>query len=133
MCIVPSCAPAARISGELVRSQNHTNSLLTPDSSYFLYFGPIPRRAQFTGFNCRVGASNEESRVVHIPGISASIMNSVIEYAYLRRTNVNDDNVHELLICADYVGMVGLVKQCKDYLSLTLSPENCVSIMGFAR
>ncbi|KRG03059.1 kelch-like protein 10 isoform X3 [Drosophila mojavensis] len=60
-------------------------------------------------------------------------MNCVIQYAYLRKTNISDDNVHELLICADYVGMVGLVKQCKDYLSHTLSPENCVSIMGFAR
>lgn len=89
--------------------------------------------AQFTGFNSRTGAGNDESRVVHIPGISASIMNCVIQYAYLRKTNISDDNVHELLICADYVGMVGLVKQCKDYLSHTLSPENCVSIMGFAR
>ncbi|KAH8400506.1 hypothetical protein KR222_002552, partial [Zaprionus bogoriensis] len=109
------------------QSFNVHRAIMCSCSSYF--------RAQFTGFNCRAGAGagNEESRVVHIPGISASIMNSVIEYAYLRRTNVCEDNVHELLICADYVGMVGLVRHCKDYLSQTLSPENCVSIMGFAR
>lgn len=99
----------------------------------------FPASAQFTGFNAvsgvggTEGTGREENRVVHIPGISASIMNGVIQYAYLRQTNITDENVHELLICADYVGMVGLVKQCKDYLGHTLTPENCVSIMGFAR
>ncbi|EDV99007.1 kelch-like protein 10 [Drosophila grimshawi] len=107
------------------QSFNVHRAIMCSCSSYF--------RVQFTGFNNRAEAGADESRVVHIPGISASIMNCVIEYAYLRRTNITDDNVHELLICADYVGMVGLVKQCKDYLGRTLSPENCVSIMGFAR
>ncbi|KAL7738828.1 hypothetical protein ACLKA6_001347 [Drosophila palustris] len=107
------------------QSFNVHRAIMCSCSSYF--------RAQFTGFNSRAGAGSEESRIVHIPGIGASIMNSVIQYAYLRKTNIGDENVHELLICADYVGMVGLVKQCKDYLSRTLSPENCVSIMGFAR
>ncbi|XP_034474561.1 kelch-like protein 10 isoform X2 [Drosophila innubila] len=107
------------------QSFNVHRAIMCSCSSYF--------RAQFTGFNSRAGAGSEESRIVHIPGIGAPIMNSVIQYAYLRKTNIGDDNVHELLICADYVGMVGLVKQCKDYLSRTLTPENCVSIMGFAR
>ncbi|KAH8272167.1 hypothetical protein KR018_004487 [Drosophila ironensis] len=110
---------------------NVHRAIMCSCSSYF--------RAQFTGFNtasrgCGAGIVGcEENRVIHIPGISAPIMNCVIQYAYLRKTNIYDENVHELLICADYVGMVGLVKQCKDYLSRTLTPENCVSIMGFAR
>ncbi|XP_037731647.1 kelch-like protein 10 isoform X2 [Drosophila subpulchrella] len=93
----------------------------------------------FTGFNAdsreRVTrtVAAEESPVIHIPGISATIMNCVIQYAYLRQTHISENNVHELLTCADYVGMVGLVNQCKDFLSSTLTPENCVSIMGFAR
>ncbi|XP_070133311.1 kelch-like protein 10 isoform X1 [Drosophila bipectinata] len=110
---------------------NVHRAIMCSCSSYF--------RAQFTGFNtgnhgCEATVvDTQENRIIHIPGISASIMNCVIQYAYLRKTIICDENVHELLICADYVGMVGLVKQCKDYLSHTLTPENCVSIMGFAR
>ncbi|XP_041564730.1 ring canal kelch homolog isoform X3 [Drosophila elegans] len=110
---------------------NVHRAIMSSCSSYF--------RAQFTGFytsscGCGAGAASvEEKRVIHIPGISACIMNCVIQFAYLRKTTICEDNVHELLICADYVGMVALVKQCKNYLSRTLTPENCVSIMGFAR
>ncbi|XP_030377428.1 kelch-like protein 10 isoform X2 [Scaptodrosophila lebanonensis] len=103
---------------------NVHRAIMCSCSSYF--------RAQFTGFNA-CNRNSEDNRFVQIPGISGPIMNCVIQYAYLRKTNITDENVHELLICADYVGMVGLVKQCKDYLSRTLTPENCVSIMGFAR
>jgi len=99
----------------------------------------IPTRAQFTGFNadtpgCVDGSdAKKNNNFIHIPGVSSCIMNCVIQYAYLRQTNISESNVHELLICADYVGVVGLVKKCKDYLGRILTPENCVSIMGFAR
>ncbi|XP_016954296.1 kelch-like protein 10 [Drosophila biarmipes] len=110
---------------------NVHRAIMCSCSSYF--------RAQFTGFNtdsreCATRTvATEESPVIHIPGISSTIMSCVIQYAYLRQTNITEKNVHELLICADYVGMVGLVNQCKDFLSSNLTPENCVSIMGFAR
>ncbi|XP_070069100.1 kelch-like protein 10 isoform X2 [Drosophila takahashii] len=109
---------------------NVHRAIMCSCSSYF--------RAQFTGFNadnrsCVTSTVASENPVIHIPGINASIMNSMIQYAYLRQTNITENNVHELLICADYVGMVGLVKQCKDYLSRTLTADNCVSIMGFSR
>ncbi|XP_043662343.1 kelch-like protein 10 isoform X1 [Drosophila teissieri] len=110
---------------------NVHRAIMCSCSSYF--------RAQFTGFNADSHGYVDESdakkkvNVIHIPGVSSCIMNCVIQYAYLRQTIISESNVHELLICADYVGMVGLVKQCKDYLGRILTPENCVSIMGFAQ
>lgn len=65
--------------------------------------------------------------------MSGSIMEQIIQYAYLRNCTIDADNVHELLISADYVGVIGLVALCKQYLAQILTPENCVSIMGFAR
>lgn len=60
-------------------------------------------------------------------------MEQIIQYAYLRKCSIHAENVHELLISADYVGIIGLVSLCKQYLAQMLTPQNCVSIMGFAR
>ncbi|KAM7351624.1 kelch-like protein 10 [Cochliomyia hominivorax] len=105
---------------------NVHRAIMSSCSSYF--------RAQFTGFNSNeVKCLKEENHLVHIPGMSGNIMEQIIQYAYLRKCTINDDNVHELLISADYVGIIGLVELCKQYLAQMLTPENCVSIMGFAR
>lgn len=96
----------------------------------------FPCRVQFTGFKTAADGGTspgEENRHVHIPGMSGSIMEQIIKYAYLRKCSINADNVHELLISADYVGIIGLVTLCKQQLAQMLTPENCVSIMGFAR
>lgn len=91
-------------------------------------------RAQFTGFNSLANSGkSDENRFVHIPGMSGAIMEQIIQYAYLRKCNINNDNVHELLISADYVGVIGLVLLCKRFLAQALSPENCVSVMGFSK
>lgn len=91
-------------------------------------------RAQFTGFNSLANNNkSEENRFVHIPGMSGAIMEQIIQYAYLRKCNITNENVHELLISADYVGVIGLVLLCKRFLAQTLTPENCVSVMGFSK
>ncbi|XP_037959800.1 kelch-like protein 10 isoform X2 [Teleopsis dalmanni] len=91
-------------------------------------------RAQFTGFNSGISEYDKEvSRRVCIPGMSAAIMEQLINYAYLRRCQITEDNVHELLVSADYLGMMGLVKLCERKMTKMLSPINCVDIMSFAR
>lgn len=101
--------------------------------TYFHTF--LFRRAQFTGTGAAATShgSTADNRHIHIPGISYAIMREIIEYAYRRKCSINADNVHEILVCADYVGIVGLVRLCKQYLAQMLTPENCVSIMGFSR
>ena len=70
---------------------------------------------------------------VYIPGIGGDVMSLIIAYVYKRKCNITDDNVFELMTIADYVGMVGLIKQCVKYLVGMLKPQNCIGIMLFGR
>uniref|UniRef100_A0A1I8PCH9 BTB domain-containing protein n=1 Tax=Stomoxys calcitrans TaxID=35570 RepID=A0A1I8PCH9_STOCA len=107
-------------------SFNVHRAIMSACSSYF--------RAQFTS---RVSTPHEDKdnykNQVYVPTISASIMEEVINYAYLRKCTINAENVHELWVWADYFGILGLMKTCEQYLIEMLTPENCIGLMGFAR
>ncbi|KAJ8669832.1 hypothetical protein QAD02_001091 [Eretmocerus hayati] len=68
-----------------------------------------------------------------LPNVTSKIMNLLLEYAYLRTLDVKGENVCELLITADYLSIFGVVELCCNYLVQNLTPENCISIMIFAR
>lgn len=68
-----------------------------------------------------------------ISGVRSEILLLLIEYAYLRRIEVSDSNVHELLMTADYLAFLGVLQLCCDHLRASLSPKNCLGIMMFAR
>ncbi|KAM9494995.1 kelch-like protein 10 [Clarias gariepinus] len=68
-----------------------------------------------------------------IPGISSEIMELIMEYAYIQRVNITEENVHELLITADYLAMSGLVNKCSMFLKAQVCQENCIGIWRFAR
>ncbi|XP_048480622.1 kelch-like protein 10 isoform X2 [Plutella xylostella] len=76
--------------------------------------------------------SREQSDVV-ISGVRSEILLLLIEYAYLRRIEVTDTNVHELLMTADYLAFLGVLQLCCDHLRSSLNPKNCLGIMMFAR
>lgn len=76
--------------------------------------------------------SREQSDVL-ISGVRSEILLLLIEYAYLRRIDVTDTNVHELLMTADYLAFLGVLQLCCDHLRLALNPKNCLGIMMFAR
>ncbi|XP_019891982.2 kelch-like protein 10 isoform X2 [Musca domestica] len=109
-------------------SFNVHRAIMSACSPYF--------RVQFTSAIAATNGDNNtppKNHHVHIPGVSCAIMEEIINYAYLRKCSINADNVHQLLITADYVDISGLVRMCKQYLAQMLTAENCVSIMGFAR
>jgi len=85
-------------------------------------------RALFTN-----GLYETQQKVLEIPGISAKMMEVVIEYAYTRDANVNAENVEELLPVADHLHIIGLVKSCCEFLKANLSVENCIGIRNYAR
>ncbi|CAH2234407.1 jg21211 [Pararge aegeria aegeria] len=76
--------------------------------------------------------SREQSDVL-ISGVRSEILLLLIEYAYLRRIEVSDTNVHELLMTADYLAFLGVLQLCCDHLRGSLNPKNCLGIMMFAR
>uniref|UniRef100_A0A2A4K3X6 BTB domain-containing protein n=1 Tax=Heliothis virescens TaxID=7102 RepID=A0A2A4K3X6_HELVI len=76
--------------------------------------------------------SREQSDVL-ISGVRSEILLLLIEYAYLRRIEVTDANVHELLMTADYLAFLGVLQLCCDHLRASLNPKNCLGIMMFAR
>lgn len=69
---------------------------------------------------------------IRIPGVSCYAITKIIEFAYLRTCDLTETNVYEILVVADYVALIGLLKYCIKFLTRSLCPENCVGIMRFA-
>lgn len=98
---------------------NVHRAILCASSDYF--------RAAFT-------SSLNGGRVnLRVPGIRAPIMRRLIDYAYLRRCELDEKCVHELFVMADYVAMCGLMRQCREFMVGMLRAENCVGLMLFGR
>ncbi|XP_033324832.1 kelch-like protein 10 isoform X1 [Megalopta genalis] len=76
---------------------------------------------------------SREKTDVLLPGVSSNMMNLLLEYAYLRSINVNKENVCQLLVTADYLNILGVLDLCSEFLKQNLAPENCISVMRFAR
>ncbi|XP_043944885.1 kelch-like protein 10 [Protopterus annectens] len=76
--------------------------------------------------------SNKEKMVYNIPGVSADMMELIIEYAYIRTISITADNVKQLLIAADQFCVSGIVKTCCDFFESHLCPENSIGIWMLA-
>ncbi|XP_043911356.1 kelch-like protein 10 [Protopterus annectens] len=110
------CDAVIKING--VEMKVHKN-ILCSCSSYF--------RALFTG-----AWHNSEEEVYNISGISADMMQLIVEYAYTRTVPITVDNVEELLIAADWFHVLDIVTACCDFLESSLCLENCIGIRKFA-
>ena len=112
-------------------------ALLCACSSYFKHVAPPPKpprtnppdfRAAFTTL-----LHNKNETKVQIPGVSSEMMHILLNYAYLRKLDLNKNNVFDVLITADYLSMLGALEMCCKYLESILSPKNCIGILLFAR
>jgi kelch-like protein 10 len=70
---------------------------------------------------------------VLLPGVTSEAMSLILDYAYMRSVDINQENACTLLVSADYLSVLGLLELCCDFLKSTLTPENCIGIMLFAR
>jgi kelch-like protein 10 len=75
---------------------------------------------------------NERTDVL-LPGVTSETMSSILEYAYMRSVDINQENVCKPLVSADYLSVPGLLELCCDFLKSILAPENCIGIKGFAK
>ncbi|NXG80906.1 KLH10 protein, partial [Baryphthengus martii] len=72
-----------------------------------------------------------ENRVHKVYSTSAEMMGLVIEYAYTGTVPVTADNVESLLITADYLSVLGIVRRCCEFLRAHLCLDNCIGIWKF--
>lgn len=67
-----------------------------------------------------------------IPGISKYVLQRIIDYAYNGWVDLTDETVTQILIGADYLNVLGLLKKCCDFILVGMDSENCQSIKKFA-
>lgn len=70
---------------------------------------------------------------MHLPGVNTEMLQKLLGYIYLRKLDINDNNVYPLLITADYLSILGVLDMCCKYLERTLTPKNCIGVLIFAR
>uniref|UniRef100_G3PMF0 BTB domain-containing protein n=1 Tax=Gasterosteus aculeatus aculeatus TaxID=481459 RepID=G3PMF0_GASAC len=72
-----------------------------------------------------------DRNVFHIPGVSPRAMQLIIEFAYTGSVAVTEENVQELLLAADQLNVLDVVRSCCDFLAGLLNAENCVGVFQF--
>jgi kelch-like protein 10 len=70
---------------------------------------------------------------VTLHGVSKKFMDMIMDYAYSKTADINEDNVCELLAVSDYLSVLGLRQLCCNFLKNKLDINNCISIMLLAR
>ncbi|KAM9314872.1 kelch-like protein 10 [Pholidichthys leucotaenia] len=82
-------------------------------------------------FRALLLCASSEQKVFNIPGISAPIMELILEYAYTGLVSVTVENIQELLLTADQLEVMDIVQICWNFIENELSPKNCIGIWQF--
>lgn len=93
---------------------NVHRATMSANSEYF--------RALFTN------SFSGDNRNVIIPKIRKEIMEGLINYTYVREFQLTEVNMIEMLVISDYVGMMGCIRRCVEYIVEKLKPENCIGL-----
>ncbi|XP_035018046.1 kelch-like protein 10 [Hippoglossus stenolepis] len=70
-------------------------------------------------------------KVFHITLVSPDIMQIIIEFAYTGSVTVTKDNVHDLMVAAEMLNIIGIIQACSNFISEHLCLQNCISIWQF--
>ena len=66
---------------------------------------------------------------VEIKEFDGKAVNSIIEYIYIGKIDVNEDNVMALLRAADFLQVDDVKQMCFNYLESALTIDNCLDVM----
>lgn len=105
--------------------------LLTEDGCEFdiHQFHLATSNKYFYAVFCNTGGKREN---VLVPGISGDILNLLLNYCYNRTVRFSDENVHGLLVAADYMIMDDFLSQLTQDLKYKLTVQNCIPIFTAA-
>lgn len=93
--------------------------VLASFSSYF--------QAMFTG-----GLVESFERTVTIQDVDSDAVESLIDFAYTGKLDINTDNVQALMYASSLFQLSNLQQACSDFLQRQLHPSNCLGIRSFA-
>lgn len=91
-------------------------AVLAASSPYF--------QAMFTG-----GLCEKDQKSVELHGISSYIFEILLDFIYSGEVNITQNNVQELIVAADMVGLSEVVIGCTEYLIKELHPLNATGIL----
>ncbi|XP_062250371.1 kelch-like protein 10 [Platichthys flesus] len=70
-------------------------------------------------------------KVFHITCVSPDIMQIILGFIYTGSVTVTKDNVHELMVAADMLNIIGIIQACSSFISEHLCLQSCVGIWQF--
>ncbi|KAM9314088.1 kelch-like protein 10 [Pholidichthys leucotaenia] len=76
--------------------------------------------------------ASSEQKIFNISGISAPIMELILEYAYTGLVSATVDNIHKLMLAADQLEIMDIVQICWNFIENGLNPKNCIGIWQFS-
>ncbi|CAI9734107.1 12 [Octopus vulgaris] len=76
--------------------------------------------------------SEKSESKIHIQGVSATVMQALLDFIYTETVCVNISNVQELLPAACLLQLTGVKNACSAFLEKQLDPTNCLGIKIFA-
>jgi kelch-like protein 10 len=75
---------------------------------------------------------SEEKTDLFLPGVSSEVMNLVLQYIYTGSVEIDNENIWDLLVLADYLCIEELIETCCRFFRDMLNAKNCIGIMCFA-
>ncbi|BFZ08177.1 hypothetical protein BsWGS_11215 [Bradybaena similaris] len=102
------------------RKMHVHRNILASCSQYF--------RTLFT-FNMTSSAHIE----VEIPGVTYSDMEAIVQFAYTHKANLNANNIESIIVTADRLNVLGLLKVCEDFLLEQMNTDNAIGIYKIAK